>query len=79
MPFFLGPAFLHFMWLRLVLRCALAAAAGYGLMVHHQWGRLVAILAAVFSLIHFPFGTAMGIWTLVVLLGYRNQTLYEHL
>jgi hypothetical protein len=39
----------------------------------------VAIVAAVFSLLKFPFGTAMAIWTLVVLLGYRNTTLYEQL
>jgi len=24
-------------------------------------------------------GTALGIWTLIVLLGYRNTTLYEQL
>jgi hypothetical protein len=27
----------------------------------------------------FPIGTALGIWSLVVLLGYRNTTLYEQL
>jgi hypothetical protein len=43
------------------------------------WGRIVAIVAAVFSLLRFPFGTALGIWTLVVLLGYRNSTLYDQL
>ncbi len=79
MPFFMGPAFLHLMWLAILLRSLLAAAAGYSLMVHQRWGRLVAIVAAIFSLLKFPFGTAMGIWTLVVLLGYRNQALYEQL
>jgi hypothetical protein len=39
----------------------------------------VAIVAAFLSLLKFPLGTAMGIWTLVVLLGYRNATLYEQL
>jgi len=79
MPFFFGPAFLHLIWLMLTLRSLLAFAAGYGLMQHQQWGRLVAIVAAVFSILKFPFGTAMAIWTLVVLLGYRNQALYEQL
>jgi hypothetical protein len=74
-----APAFLHLMWLVILLRSLLAAAAGWGLMEHTQWGRLVAIIAAIFSLLKFPFGTAMGIWTLVVLLGYRNQALYEQL
>jgi hypothetical protein len=48
-------------------------------MQHAQWGRMVAIVAAIICLIKIPFGTAMGIWTLVMLLGYRNGTLYEQL
>ncbi len=79
MPFFMGPAFLNLIWVFIVLRFGLALAAGWGLMEHAQWGRLVAIVAAVFSLLKFPFGTALGIWTLVVLLGYRNSTLYDQL
>ncbi len=79
MPFFMGPAFLHLMWLVILLRSLLAAAAGWGLMEHQQRGRLVAIIAAIFSLLKFPFGTAMGIWTLIVLLGYRNSSLYDQL
>jgi len=50
-----------------------------GLLEHTQWGRIVAIIAAILSLIRFPLGTALGIWTLIVLLGYRNTTLYEQL
>jgi hypothetical protein len=34
---------------------------------------------AFLSLFKFPIGTAIGIWTLVTLLGYRNQTLYDQL
>ncbi len=78
-PMWLGPVFIHLTWVMLVLRAGLALAAGWGLMEHTQWGRLVAIVAAVLSLIKFPFGTALGIWTLVVLLGYRNSTLYDQL
>jgi hypothetical protein len=73
------PAILHFAWVFLVLRAALALAAGWGLMERAPWGRIVAIVAAFLSLLRFPFGTALGIWTLVVLLGYRNSTLYEQL
>ena len=78
-PMWLGPALLHLIWVMLLLRAALAFAAGWGLMEHTQWGRLVAIVAAVLCLIKIPFGTAMGIWTLVMLLGYRNTTLYDQL
>ncbi|HEY1986280.1 MAG TPA: hypothetical protein VGG85_12765 [Terracidiphilus sp.] len=75
----LGPAIIHFAWIFIVVRAGLALAAGWGLMERTQWGRIMAIVAAVFSLLKFPFGTALGIWTLVTLLGYRNQSLYEQL
>jgi hypothetical protein len=48
-------------------------------MERSQWGRIVAIVAAFLSILKFPIGTALGIWTLVVLLGYRNTTLYDQL
>jgi hypothetical protein len=78
-PMLFGPALLHLIWVMLLLRSALAFAAGFGLMEHTQWGRLVAIVAAILCLIKIPFGTAMGIWTLVMLLGYRNSSLYDQL
>jgi hypothetical protein len=78
-PLFMGHFLLQFVWVFLIARVALAVCAGWGLMQHAQWGRMVAIVAAIFSLLKFPFGTAMGIWSLVVLLGYRNGTLYEQL
>jgi hypothetical protein len=74
-----GPAILHFAWSILIVRSALALIAGWGLMERTQWGRVVAIVAAFISLIRIPIGTALGIWTLVTLMGYRNSTLYEQL
>ena len=58
---------------------ALAFVAGWGLMERARWGRVVAIVASFLFLIKIPIGTALGIWTLVTLLGYRNSTLYEQL
>ena len=78
-PNFFGPAFLHFIWVVLVLRVALTLAAAWGLMQHQQWGRILAIVVAILSLIHFPIGTALGIWTMILLLGYRNTALYDQL
>ena len=78
-PSWIFPAIVQFVWIMLVLRAGLAVAAGWGLLQRAQWGRIVAIIAAIFSILKFPFGTALAIWTLVVLLGYRNSTLYEHL
>jgi hypothetical protein len=73
------PVILHFAWLFVVLRGGLAIVAGWGLMEHAPWGRVVAIVAAFLGLIRIPIGTALGIWTLVTLLGYRNTTLYDQL
>ena len=72
----LFPAMLPFLWTFLLVRAGLAVAAGWGLLVHAEWGRVVAIIAAIINLIKFPLGTALGIFTLVVLLGYRNTRLY---
>jgi uncharacterized membrane protein (DUF2068 family) len=64
----------------MVVRSALAVFAGWGLMERAPWGRVVAVVASIFSLFHiFPIGLALGIWTLVTLLGYRNTTLYDQL
>lgn len=78
-PFFVGPMLLHFIWPIVLVRSVLALAAGWGLLHRTGWGRVVAIVAAFFFLFKPLFGTALGIWTLVVLLGYRNTTLYEQL
>jgi hypothetical protein len=78
-PDMMFPFLLRFAWVFLILRSGLALAAGWGLMERAPWGRVVAIVAAILGLIKVPIGTALGIWTLVTLLGYRNSTLYENL
>jgi len=78
-PTWVFPAALHFAWLMVVLRGVLAAAAGWGLLERAQWGRILAIVAAILCLVKIPFGTALGIATLVILLGYRNSALYEQM
>jgi hypothetical protein len=75
----LFPALMGFAWVILVLRSGLAIAAGVGLLQRSEWGRILAIISAFLSLIHFPFGTTLGIWTLVVLLGYKNTSLYAQI
>jgi hypothetical protein len=73
------PAIMRFGWAIVVVRSALAFAAGWGLMERAEWGRIVAIVASFLLLLKIPVGTALGIWTLVTLLGYRNTSLYEQL
>jgi hypothetical protein len=76
-PNWFFPAIFRIAWFALLIRTALAVVAGWGLLERAPWGRILAIIVAILSLINFPLGTAMGIWTLVVLIGYRNATLYE--
>ena len=78
-PEWLFPMIMHFAWAVLILRTVLAVVVAWGLLERARWGRILAIVVAFLSLLKFPFGTALGIWTLVVLLGYRNSTLYEQL
>ena len=78
-PDWFGPAWLHLVWILLSVRAVLCVVAGWGLLERTQWGRVVAIVAAILCLIRIPLGTALGIATLVILLGYRNTALYEQL
>ena len=78
-PQWFGPAIIRFAWVVVILRSGLAFAAGWGLMHREPWGRVVALVAAFLCIFKLPFGTALGIWTMATLLGYRNSTLYDHL
>jgi len=78
-PVWVFPMAMQFAWIFLAGRAVLYAIAGWGLMERAPWGRILAIIAAFLTLIKFPFGTALGIFTLVILLGYRNSSLYEQL
>jgi hypothetical protein len=41
---------------------------GWGLMNHESWARMTAIVLGILAIFHPPFGTALGIYTLWVLL-----------
>jgi hypothetical protein len=61
-----------------VLMIALAIPgmlAGYGLLRHRSWARLLAMIIAVLGLVNFPFGTVIGIYALFVL---SQQTAIEY-
>ena len=51
--------------------------AGYGLLKRRQWGRALAIVVAVIDLPAFPFGTALGVYTLAILLHGETQALFS--
>jgi hypothetical protein len=43
-------------------------AAGYGLLTHKSWARILAIVVGVLLLLNFPLGTIIGFYTLAVLI-----------
>lgn len=67
MPPFLAPLLGAIGSLLLVLTL-LSAAVGIGLLIAESWARVLAIVIAILNLISIPFGTALGIYTLWVLL-----------
>jgi hypothetical protein len=50
---------------------------GWGLYKIRPWARLFGIVLAVLSLIAFPFGTALGVYGLWVLLSKEGSRLFE--
>jgi hypothetical protein len=53
--------------------------AGWGLMKHDAWARVLALVLAFVSLFNIPFGTAIGVYTLWVLLPGQSQQEYDAL
>jgi hypothetical protein len=53
--------------------------AGRGLMQHEPWARTVALVLAFISLFNIPFGTALSVYTLWVLLPGDSQQEYDAL
>jgi hypothetical protein len=41
--------------------------AGFGIYNHREWGRIVGLAVAFLNLISFPIGTALSVYTLVIL------------
>lgn len=60
--------FMHVMSILLLCKAAAGVIAGVGILQRADWSRMLAIVVGIISLISFPFGTAIGIYTLWVLL-----------
>ncbi|HET7208860.1 MAG TPA: zinc ribbon domain-containing protein [Terriglobales bacterium] len=64
----LGPFVLHLMGIGFLVVAAAAFFAGWGLLQRRAWARSLAIVLGILALFHPPFATALGIYTLWVLL-----------
>lgn len=52
--------------------------AGYGLLKHQEWGRILALVLAFLNLLNFPLGTLLGAYTLWVLLQTSANDYFAH-
>jgi hypothetical protein len=59
------------------ISAALAFTVGFSLMGRKPWGRTLAIVMAILSLIKIPVGTALGIYTLWVLVPAESGAEYD--
>ena len=51
--------------------------AGIGLLQFRSWARILTIVLSVLDLIHVPFGTALGVYGLWVLLSQGSERLFR--
>jgi hypothetical protein len=66
--FLFAPGLFVFLCVVFLVSAALRFIAGWGLLKMQPWGRIFALVMAFLNLIHLPFGTALGVYTLFVLL-----------
>jgi hypothetical protein len=64
----LGPPLMHLLGFGFLFVAAAAFLTGWGLLQRRPWARTLAIVLGVLALFHPPFATALGIYTLWVLL-----------
>ena len=50
--------------------------AGIGLMKRKEWGRILALVVSFFNLIYFPLGTALGIYSIIILMKEETAKLF---
>ena len=72
-------SFVSVIGILILAKAACGFIAGWGLMKREPWARVVALVLGFISLINIPFGTALGVYTLWVLLPGQSQQEYDTL
>ncbi len=63
----------------LLIKAIVGIIAGFGLLQHAEWGRILAIILAFLDILHVPLGTALGIYTIWALLAKGADEEYRSL
>ncbi len=69
--------FLSVIALVLAAKAAVGFVTGWGLLQREPWARMLTIILAFLALFYVPFGTALGIYTLWVLLPAESDAEYR--
>jgi hypothetical protein len=76
-----APSFLHplltFVGFFILLKAAAEFAAGWGLQQRESWARILTLVLAFLALFNVPLGTALGIYSLWVLLPAESEEEYQ--
>jgi hypothetical protein len=75
-PHWMGPL-LPFITIIATFTAVLAFLVGFGLLRRKPWARMLGIVIGILSLLKFPIGTALGIYTLWVLAPAQSGAEYE--
>ncbi len=69
--------FLSFIAIVVLAKAAAGFAVGWGLLQREPWARILTIILAFLALFNIPFGTALGVYTLWVLLPAESDQEYR--
>ena len=51
--------------------------AGIGVLLRREWGRILALVVSILSLIDIPIGTAIGVYSIWLLMNDETRTLFQ--
>lgn len=69
----------HVVGLLMLAGAVIGIIAGWGLLERQPWARMLTIVLGFFNLLDMPLGTALGIYTLWVLLPARSEEEYRRI